>query len=477
MILDTSGQGFIGKRRRDRNGESAQMRTDPSLRGGPMKAKLPVPGKPVFLLFASLLLSTLPARADSARVVASLPTPNSTTSAVFDGSKALIFGGKSGDGQYLDGIARFDPITNSVDMATATLPTARLRASATWTGRRAYIFGGLVPPFGDSRTAEIVEYDPAADAVRVMGGVLPTARSETSAVWDPRNRPRVGCRQGCAYIFGGQENGPCCTHFLSDIVRYNPATDTVAVMSARLPDIRGYTSAVFDGTYVYAFGGYRAACSTVCVEFDEIVRYDPVADVAVVMDARLPSTRSWTSAVWDGRHAYVLGGTDYSRSSSRPYLDEIVRYDPIADRAELMSSRLPSPRSRTSAVWAGSSAYVFGGYSYGSSYLDEIVRYELSPGPPQSPSASVGPGLGETTVTWQPPASDTYSSPLTGYRIYRRDPFGTATQLAEVGTVLTFVDTTCNVGSVCYYSVSAFNEDGEGPPSDEVFAPGTALLI
>ena len=237
-------------------------------------------------------------------IVGKLPFGADRTSAVWDRSNTYIFGGRSIAGP-LDLVLRYDPVSDTVDIMAATLPSQREDTSATWDGANAYIFGGR--DVAGSLIDEIVRYTPgpAGGAVAVMAATLPTPRSLTSAV-------QVGAD---IYIFGGLD----ATGFLDEIVRYSPATDTVTVMQNTLLNHLGNMGVVSDGTHAYLFGG--TGCR------NEIVRYTPASDRIMIMQAVLPSGRQDSSAIWDGTNAYIFGG----RASAR--LDEIVRYDPSLDTA------------------------------------------------------------------------------------------------------------------------------------------------
>lgn len=93
--------------------------------------------------------------------------------------------------------------------------------------------------------------------------------------------------------------------------------DSVTV-SATLHTVRYGTSAVWDGTNAYIFGGYGSTST----RSDEIVRYNPGTNTVTTMTATLPTGRAFTSAVWDGTNAYIFAGTDGS------LLNQIVRYNP-----------------------------------------------------------------------------------------------------------------------------------------------------
>ena len=149
-------------------------------------------------------------------------------------------------------------------------------------------------------TDEIVKFDPAAvPAVTVLSdtystAILPSARQYHSAVWDPVNN--------VAYIFGGQDSGSK----LDEIVRFDPAwTPAVTTFIIPLPSARTNSSAVWDplNNCAYIFDGSPATA--------EIVRLDPASQTVFPNFASLPSARYYTSAVWDPGNecAYVFGGS------------------------------------------------------------------------------------------------------------------------------------------------------------------------
>jgi N-acetylneuraminic acid mutarotase/fibronectin type 3 domain-containing protein len=210
----------------------------------------------------------------------------------------------------------------------------------------------------------------AADTATVMSATLPAAQQGTSAIWDGTN----------AYIFGGDS--------LNQIVRYNPGTDTATVTGATLPTARRFTSAVWDGTNAYIFGGWDDAGL-----LNEIVRYNPATNTVVTMSATLPSGRWGTSAVWDGTNAYIFGGTD----TGATHRDQIVRYNPVTNAVTIMSVTLPSGRDRTSAIWDGTNAYVFGGWDGG---WDEIVRYNPATNSVTTMSAVLPSNRWATSAVW-----------------------------------------------------------------------------
>jgi hypothetical protein len=102
--------------------------------------------------------------------------------------------------------------------------------------------------------------------------------------------------------------------------------------------------------------------------------------------------------------------------------------------------------------------------------------------PPSAPlNLSVSSGDQQITLTWDPPSFDG-SLPITNYRIYRGTAPGGEVFFAEIGDVLTHLDTGLTNGQMYCYRVSAVNEVGEGPLSNEACVtptttPGAAVIL
>ena len=104
---------------------------------------------------------------------------------------------------------------------------------------------------------------------------------------------------------------------------------------------------------------------------------------------------------------------------------------------------------------------VYGGDVYSASSISAV------PAPPSALEASSGKG--QATLSWISP-SNSGSSPVTNYRIYRSTTSGTETFLAQIGNVTTFVDSGLTTGKTYFYKVTAVNGAGESAQSNEASA-------
>ncbi len=95
------------------------------------------------------------------------------------------------------------------------------------------------------------------------------------------------------------------------------------------------------------------------------------------------------------------------------------------------------------------------------------------PGPPTLDPAT--PGDGQVTLRWAAP-NDDGGSAVINYRVYRGETSGGEAFLIELDAVLTFTDTSVINGETYYYKVSAKNEVGEGPLSNERSATPAATI-
>jgi hypothetical protein len=307
------------------------------------------PWVPTLVVATILFVQVLPAEADTLTTInPTLPTHRDGMASVWTGTSAYIIGGDSPAGR-LSQIVRFTP--PSTVTTVTPMPGPRGTPSAVWTGSYIYIFGGYN---AGVEYNTIFRYDPATDTIATMSATIPVGSDRSTAVWDGTN----------AYIFGGYTG----TAFMDSIVRYNPATNTVTTMATRLPTARDRLAGFWDGTYIYLVGGGSAAG-----ELAQILRYNPATDTLTTLGATLPTPREGHTLAWDGStHAYIFGGRSAGVSRT-----SVVRFTPGTGAITTMGPT--TDRTFASAVWTGSSAYIFGGgvASGGvGGFLNDILRYD-----------------------------------------------------------------------------------------------------
>lgn len=91
----------------------------------------------------------------------------------------------------------------------------------------------------------------------------------------------------------------------------------------------------------------------------------------------------------------------------------------------------------------------------------------FQPSPPRNLHAD--PGNEEVRLTWEVPSSDGNSA-ISGYGIYRGTHPLALNQISEVGAVENYTDSGLMNGQTYYYAVTAVNEVGEGPRSNQANA-------
>lgn len=231
---------------------------------------------------------------------------------------------------------------DSVEVRPTVLAEHRTAGSAIWTGSHAYYFGGMVvddAPNFVGALDDILRYDPASETLTRTGARLPAALTDTRAVWTGRH----------ALVFGGW-NG---NHPADRIVRFDPPSNAVTVMGTRLPSDWAVLEAAWTGQHVFLFGAKEDCSDSSC---PHILRYDPAADTLVWMNARLSDPNLAHAGAWSGRYVYFAGGwlDDGTRS------DRIHRYDPRDDTLTTLETRLPTPFYARDAVWDNRSLPAWG---------------------------------------------------------------------------------------------------------------------
>jgi len=153
--------------------------------------------------------------------------------------------------------------------------------------------------------AEVKEY------VTLMSGKLPSGTSLLSCAPSGDS----------IYCFGGFDSN---YNLLDKIFRYDINTDSLVEMNSKLPYPMYGLSCAPLGDYIYCLGGYYVL-QGLPVYSDNIIRYDPRTDSISIISAKLPTGRSGLSCTSYGNSIYCFGGLAYINSQS-VYLDEIVKF-------------------------------------------------------------------------------------------------------------------------------------------------------
>lgn len=392
-------------------------------------------------------------------------------SAVWTGESIFVVGGRdlSGDIRYT--LTKISPATGAVELLSSEVPGPVNNDFAFWDPRPnddgtctqgcAYVLGIWVPSGG----AKTLRYDPVTATFDFLDAQHPNGAHAANGVWTGE----------VAYLFGGVDTD-LIDHY--EIYRYDPRSDSYTHMNATLPRDREDPAVVWAEGNAYILGGYGCAEGGVWRVCDEVLRYDPSTDT-IARVGTLPLGMAISEATWDGDMILLTGGVSWGNDR----MDRVVRYDPRTGEAITLAPRLPHRLADHAAVWTGDALYMIGGAS-DTGLLADITRYTLEPAAP--PRVDVQPlSSGSALVTWQPPASNTYSA-LTGYRVYKASPEGSllaSVGVAEAnweligetsGTTTSFLDPGHDALSAQVYRVSAINAGrDEGPGTSS----GNALLI
>jgi N-acetylneuraminic acid mutarotase len=296
------------------------------------------------------------------------PAGRSLHTAVWTGTKMLIWGGQSDSAGVLQSGALYDPATNTWSaMSTTGAPTARYSHSAIWTGSKMIIWGGIASNGSKLNTG--AAYDPATDtwsAITTTGA--PTARVYHSAIWTGSQMLIWG---GCSSSASGC---PGTGTALNSGALFDPATNTWQSMgTSNAPTGRYRHSSVWTGTELVVWGG-ESYSSNNHFYLDDGARYNPATNTWVDMQtASAPSARSGQSAVWTGSRMIVWGG-----GGNSTFLNTGGVYDPSTNVWSALSTQgSPTARLYHTATWTGSDMIIWGGWNNKVSavYLEDGARF------------------------------------------------------------------------------------------------------
>lgn len=205
----------------------------------------------------------------------------------------VVWGGRGATGYFGDG-AIFNPSANQWTALTLSGgPDARHSASALWSGTRVLIWGGeTANGVVNSGGRLLLNTDGTPQQWQTVATAnAPSARIAHSAIWT-----------GQKMIVWGGRNG---SSFFSDGALYDPETDTwTALPSTGAPTSRASHVALWTGTEMLVFGGEDAnGALATGGAFDPTT-----SQWRTLSASGNPTARSDAEAVWSGTELLVFGG-------------------------------------------------------------------------------------------------------------------------------------------------------------------------
>jgi N-acetylneuraminic acid mutarotase len=280
----------------------------------------------------------------TATTTVSAPSGRTNHTAVWTGSRMIVWGGFAGGFVYLNDGGQYDPVANTwTATTTAGAPSIRYGHTAVWTGSRMIVWGG----YGGAYLNDGGQYDPGGNAWTLTTTTgAPSVRYYHTAVW-------TGSRM---IVWGGQGG----SGYLNDGGQYDPGGNAWTLTTTTgAPSVRYYQTAVWTGSRMIVWGGYGGAA------LNDGGQYDPGGNAWTAMTTTgAPSARYWHTAVWTSSRMVVWGGANGA------LLNDGGQYDPVANTwTATTTAGAPSIRYGHTAVWTGSRMIVWGGY--GGAYLND----------------------------------------------------------------------------------------------------------
>ncbi len=183
------------------------------------------------------------------------PSVRNDFCSVWTGDKMIIWGGHFGidnAGTILGDGKIYNPTSNTwTSMSSTNAPAARKRHSAVWTGSKMIVWGGLTTTSTLTNTGSI--YDPSNDSWTMMStdGSPPSGLFWNTAIWS-------GTKM---IVFGGQNS--VGSNVTNECYLYDPVTNVwTTANTTNVPAARSYHSAIWTGTKMIVFGGFNSIYDT-----------------------------------------------------------------------------------------------------------------------------------------------------------------------------------------------------------------------
>lgn len=281
------------------------------------------------------------------------PTPRANHSAIWTGTRMIVWGGQDAASTKGDGAA-LDPVSgNWTTLGTGGAPSPRYGHKAAWDGSKMFIWGGTngTTYFDDGFT-----YDPATNAWApvVFEDQVLAGRSGHSLVYN-----------GQTFLMWGGSSPAKPTGYIDG--GYYLLNGFWSTLSGTAPILaRINHSAVWTGSRMIMFGGQNQGVTS-----QDGFIFDPNTNIfsQMLVAPNTPANRSSHSAVWTGSQMLIWGGLLQGITTSY-YADGRI-YDYVSTNWTIMSTTgAPTARAGHTAVWAGDAMIIWGGTSGPATYLN-----------------------------------------------------------------------------------------------------------
>lgn len=201
------------------------------------------------------------------------------------GSKVYVFGGQADED--LNTIYCFDTEANTVELLGVTMPEALKGMGVVTIGDKIYLFGGYYKSSGHRNKIRV--FDPTENTITTLSTTMPINGGGVVLA-------AVGTK---VYLFETSQAAQICV--------FNTETNTFDNVSD-LPNLEFYLKAVASfGTKIYLFGG--SGNSTVnYAKLDTIYEFNTTTNTLELLTEKLPVAANGISAVLVGGTIYLFGG-------------------------------------------------------------------------------------------------------------------------------------------------------------------------
>ena len=272
----------------------------------------------------------------------------SNGSAIWTGSRMIIWGGQLASGSFINKGLSYNPLTDAwTPISTVNAPEARIKQSVIWTGSKMIIWGGLN---GSTTFQDGGIYDPATDTW-----------TSISTLNSPQVAYHLSVFTGTKMIVWGGSNNNGSSYVNTGSI-YDISSNTWTSMSTlNAPFARpgfGY-SGIWTGSKMIVWGGNTSSVGKM---------YDLQTNTWQNMSTiNAPISRSFHQAVWTGSKMLIWGGSvPFANFANTGGI-----YDVATDSWTSMSTQnAPSGRFECSMVWTGKKLLIWGGIIYlGNNYV------------------------------------------------------------------------------------------------------------